>query len=99
MFEIVTPTVVFKYCEDTASPGAVVAPYAGMVVEDDSGGKDAVYFDALNTWVSLTACLPYDGLPLACQFALSFLSACFACFPPCIQPFYLPVILRDSNQH
>ena len=62
VFEIVTPTVVFKYCEDTASPGAVIAPYAaGIDVQDEGQERDAVYFDALNTWV---ICKSYIKFPL-----------------------------------
>lgn len=47
-----TPTVVFKYAEDETLPGAVIAPYSSIKVEDPNEEKDATYFDALNTWVS-----------------------------------------------
>lgn len=52
VFEIVTPTVVFKYAEDSTAPGAVVAPYSTIRVEDSNQEKDAIYFDALNTWLA-----------------------------------------------
>lgn len=49
---MMTPTVVFKYAEDTTGPGAIVAPYSSIKVEDANFDRDAAYFDALNTWVS-----------------------------------------------
>ncbi|XP_005110945.1 putative pyridoxal-dependent decarboxylase domain-containing protein 2 [Aplysia californica] len=65
VFEIVTPTVVFKYCEDTAAPGAVVAPYSGMKVDDDSSQEvDAVYFDALNTWLAEALVVANPRVPI-----------------------------------
>ncbi|CAG5122534.1 unnamed protein product, partial [Candidula unifasciata] len=52
VFEIMTPTVVFRYVEDETSPGAVIAPYSSIKVEDPNEEKDGMYFDALNTWLA-----------------------------------------------
>ncbi|KAL5018348.1 hypothetical protein ScPMuIL_004070 [Solemya velum] len=56
VFEIVTPTVVFKYFTDTKSAGSEVAKYAVTVTEEqqEEEEKRAVYFDALNVWLAET---------------------------------------------
>ncbi|KAK7492827.1 hypothetical protein BaRGS_00015965 [Batillaria attramentaria] len=53
VFEMVSPTVVFRYGEDTAGPGKVVAPYAvkGEEVEEEDD-SDCLYYDALNIWLA-----------------------------------------------
>ncbi|ESO89261.1 hypothetical protein LOTGIDRAFT_52276, partial [Lottia gigantea] len=53
VFEIVTPTVVFKYGEDTTAPGAVIAPYASNNTEDTESNLDdnVQYYNALNNWL------------------------------------------------
>ncbi|KAI8797441.1 pyridoxal-dependent decarboxylase domain-containing protein 2 isoform X1 [Biomphalaria glabrata] len=64
VFEIVTPTVVFKYAEDSSGPGAVVAPYSSVSVEDPAEDKDVVYFDALNTWLAEAQQLANPNVPI-----------------------------------
>ncbi|CAL1526299.1 unnamed protein product [Lymnaea stagnalis] len=64
VFEIVTPTVVFKYAEDNSGPGAVVAPYSGVKLEDPNEDKDAVYFDALNTWLAEALQVANPNVPI-----------------------------------
>ncbi|BFZ03500.1 hypothetical protein BsWGS_06539 [Bradybaena similaris] len=49
VFEIVTPTVVFKYKEDTSDSGA---PFSGIKMDNQNDDKDDAYFDALNTWLA-----------------------------------------------
>ncbi|KAH9513123.1 Pyridoxal-dependent decarboxylase domain-containing protein 1 [Bulinus truncatus] len=65
VFEIVTPTVVFKYAEDTSSPGAVVAPYSSVTAAEDSNeDKDFIYFDALNTWLAEALQMANPNVPI-----------------------------------
>ncbi|XP_041362368.1 putative pyridoxal-dependent decarboxylase domain-containing protein 2 [Gigantopelta aegis] len=55
VFDVVTPTCVFRYCEDVAGPGTMVAQYAtANSTEEAPVDKDAVYYDSLNTWLAET---------------------------------------------
>ncbi|XP_067673201.1 putative pyridoxal-dependent decarboxylase domain-containing protein 2 [Haliotis asinina] len=54
VFEIVTPTIVFRYCEDSTAAGSVVAPYAVNGEDKQEEDQEAVYYDALNTWLAET---------------------------------------------
>ncbi|KAK7113608.1 hypothetical protein V1264_012864 [Littorina saxatilis] len=53
VFEMASPTVVFRYAEDTAGPGAIVAPYAVNNDDDqNSRSEDSIYYDSLNIWLA-----------------------------------------------
>ncbi|XP_076459131.1 putative pyridoxal-dependent decarboxylase domain-containing protein 2 [Babylonia areolata] len=52
VFEMASPTVVFRYTEDAAGPGAIVAPYASRQDIEQEGNDDNIYYDALNIWLA-----------------------------------------------
>lgn len=53
VFEMASPSVVFRYAEDVAGPGSIVAPYATQSEEElTDRSDDSVYYDALNIWLA-----------------------------------------------
>ncbi|KAK6168927.1 hypothetical protein SNE40_020081 [Patella caerulea] len=52
VFEIVTPTVVFRYAEDASGPGSIVASYSSSGNKEYQQTDDnSTYYNALNTWL------------------------------------------------
>lgn len=56
VFEIITPTVVFRYGEDQTTTAVDIAPYSLTTTDEEQNQKDhqEQYYDALNIWLGET---------------------------------------------